>query len=460
MIGSQNLLFGAVEAEASSPGGTPTQPAFSHSTPPPYDARPWSYAAPGPNHPQRSANGHSRQSIDDPASDRTPLLPSAPSPTPKTKWDRFPVYMLLIFLLCLAITPAWNYFSSEDALDPAARDRLRRAWDKEIRGHEATRRAWASEVAAHETIRMGWEEERLQLMRDREEWLREKHGEETRRKAEDERVRAGWEKERLRLVRDREEWRREKQREETRREAEDERVRAGWEKERLQLVRDREEWLREKQGEETRRKAEDERVRASFAWESLRAEERCVRHGARQYSARISNVPRAYDPAQACTETAVEIHGRKIANPSWCEKSTIFLPPLHSSHIGHQRGSRPSPGQNSSNGAMKFGKQVGTHGRRAIASALAVRRSCFSPVSRPPSSRRWGGGHQMRSTDTGGPSKISLPSTRLTLAVFHLPVFQVSRWLCLVWAASFGSSSAFPSALNPEVRLRTADFSP
>ncbi|KAJ7706656.1 hypothetical protein B0H17DRAFT_906168, partial [Mycena rosella] len=124
---------------------------------------------------------------------------------------------------------------------------LRRAWDKEIRGHEATRRAWASEVAAHEMIRVGWEEERLQLVRDREEWLREKHG------------------------------------------------------------------------EETRRKAEDERVRAGFGWESLRAEEHCLRHGARQYSARISNVPRVYDPVQACTETAVEIHGRKIASPSWCE---------------------------------------------------------------------------------------------------------------------------------------------
>ncbi|KAJ7756090.1 hypothetical protein DFH07DRAFT_483446 [Mycena maculata] len=107
-------------------------------------------------------------------------------------------------------------------------------------------------------------------------------------------------------------------------------LRAGWETERLELVamrdqllRDRETWANECEAnrlEEERRKQEDEeRVRAGFAWEGLRGEERCLRHAAREYTARITNVPREYDPVRACTETAVEIHGLRTDGPQWCE---------------------------------------------------------------------------------------------------------------------------------------------
>ncbi|KAJ7473741.1 hypothetical protein B0H11DRAFT_2282345 [Mycena galericulata] len=143
----------------------------------------------------------------------------------------------------------------EDALD---RGRIRREWGKEVNGHERVRRAWGEEVAGHEAMRAGWAIERRELVAERE-----------------------------------------------------------------QLVRERETWAHEceagKREEERRRKEAADRVRAGFAWDGLQAQQRCQRHGAREYTARIVNVPRGYDPIQACKETAVEIHGMKIPNPLQCE---------------------------------------------------------------------------------------------------------------------------------------------
>ncbi|KAJ7199542.1 hypothetical protein C8J57DRAFT_457833 [Mycena rebaudengoi] len=78
---------------------------------------------------------------------------------------------------------------------------------------------------------------------------------------------------------------------------------------REQLVHDKEAWEAEKRADERRKEEEQERLRATFYWKDLRAEQRCLRYGARRYSARVANVPREYDPVQACKETAVEIHG-------------------------------------------------------------------------------------------------------------------------------------------------------
>ncbi|KAJ6563585.1 hypothetical protein DFH09DRAFT_1035185 [Mycena vulgaris] len=230
-------------------------PSRSSGAPPAYDAPAGSYAAPWP-----SANYRQAGAIDD----RTPRLPQPPTASnlnDKTKWDIFPVYLLFISLLLVGVISEWK--RSEDALDPATRDRLRREWDKEVRAHEKTRQAWNSEVAAHETLRVGWENERR-------------------------------ENERREILAMRE-----------------------------QLVRDREIWAheceQEKREEASRKRDEADRVRAAFYWDGLRMEQRCLRHGARQYSARIYNVPRGYDPLQACTETSVEIHGLKIPTPTQCE---------------------------------------------------------------------------------------------------------------------------------------------
>ncbi|KAJ7453201.1 hypothetical protein FB451DRAFT_1281997 [Mycena latifolia] len=222
--------------------------------PPAYDANPRSYIAPSVNYPQPGANARQHTDYPSAASDRTPLLRSssnASSPNEKTKWVLFPVYLLLFFLFLVCLTAV---STSSDA----ARERVRRAWDKEIRGHEKLREAWNTEVATHEALRTGWEAERTELVALR-----------------------------AQLLRDREEWSRE----------------CG----------------REKQEEARRKEDEAARVRAGFAWDGLSAEERCVGYGARRYSARLANVPREYDPMQACTETSIEIHGRKLASPSQCE---------------------------------------------------------------------------------------------------------------------------------------------
>ncbi|KAJ6609566.1 hypothetical protein B0H10DRAFT_2193846 [Mycena sp. CBHHK59/15] len=152
-----------------------------------------------------------------------------------------------------------------DELDPAVRDRIRREWDQEIRGHVQIQRAWSKEVADHEAIRVEWERERTELIAMREQ-----------------------------LVCEREEWAR--SREEERREDE-----------------------RRAREEEQRRWDEEERTRAGFYWDGLKGEPRCLRHGTRKYSARVANVPQQYNAVKACTETAVEIHGLKMPTPNQCE---------------------------------------------------------------------------------------------------------------------------------------------
>ncbi|KAJ6588639.1 hypothetical protein B0H19DRAFT_213478 [Mycena capillaripes] len=127
-----------------------------------------------------------------------------------------------------------------------------------IKRHEVVRRAWNHELTDHKTICTGWETERQEIIAMREQ-----------------------------LVRDKEQW-----------------------------VRDREE---EKHQEERRKREEQDRIRAGFAWDGLAGDQHCLQHGTRRYTARVANVPREYDPVKACTETAVEIHGRKIPSPNQCE---------------------------------------------------------------------------------------------------------------------------------------------
>ncbi|KAJ7038006.1 hypothetical protein C8F04DRAFT_951913, partial [Mycena alexandri] len=84
----------------------------------------------------------------------------------------------------------------------------------------------------------------------------------------------------------------------------------------LDRDRMRREWESEMRDHE---KIRQERIRARFAWDDLKGDQHCLQHGMRRYTARIANVPREYDPATACTETAVEIHGMRIPSPNRCE---------------------------------------------------------------------------------------------------------------------------------------------
>jgi hypothetical protein len=103
-------------------------------------------------------------------------------------------------------------------------------------------------------------------------------------------------------------------------------IRVGWDNERQeliamheQLVRDREQWMRdreeEKREERRRKKEEDARSRARFYWADLKSEQRCLHYGTREYTARLFN----NNQVQVCSETAIEIHGVKIASPNQCE---------------------------------------------------------------------------------------------------------------------------------------------
>ncbi|KAJ6448450.1 hypothetical protein C8R45DRAFT_947977 [Mycena sanguinolenta] len=310
-------------------------------SPPAYNDNPWSYGAPSA---QPGAN----------ANNRTPLLPQDPSPhlreNSKT-WSLLSVLIAcILFILGVGLAWEWMQRSPEAALDPATRARMRLEWDKEIKGHEAIRRAWVAEVAAHDTASAEWEAEhaalvamREQLMRDKEAWRAEKRADERHKEEEHAalvaireqlvRDKEAWRAEkraderhkeeehaalvamREQLVRDKEAWRVEKRADERKKEEEHAALVAM----REQLVRDKEAWRAEKRADERHKEEEQERLRASFYWENLRAEQHCLRHGARRYSARVANVPREYDPVKACKETAVEIHGVKIPSPTQCE---------------------------------------------------------------------------------------------------------------------------------------------
>ncbi|KAJ7735958.1 hypothetical protein B0H16DRAFT_1326774 [Mycena metata] len=163
-----------------------------------------------------------------------------------------------MFFVYLIVSRVCDALDQGAALDPATRDRIRREWDAEMRAHEKIRQGWSGELADHEAIRLGWERERAEIIAMRE-----------------------------------------------------------------QVLRDQGQWMKEREEgrheEERNRRAEKERIRAGFAWDELKADQHCMQHGMRGYTARIANVPREYDPVTACTETAVEIHGIRIPNPNQCE---------------------------------------------------------------------------------------------------------------------------------------------
>ncbi|KAJ7441577.1 hypothetical protein FB451DRAFT_1298652 [Mycena latifolia] len=205
--------------------------------PPAYHAHPWGYSG----H-VTDARQSSRVNI---PSERQPLLAQPitvdVSPPTQKNCEKYALYLIIITLIGITLFSEFRH--TETALDPAARDRLRHEWHKEIQAHERIRTAWVKEVAEHDVIRMGWENEHQEIVREKEEWAKAREDEERRK----------------------------------------------------------------------------ERMKAGFYWADLQADQRCFRHGTRQYTARVSNVPREYDPVQACKETPIEINGLKFVTPDMCE---------------------------------------------------------------------------------------------------------------------------------------------
>ncbi|KAJ7756091.1 hypothetical protein DFH07DRAFT_773284 [Mycena maculata] len=244
----------------------------------------------------------------------TPLLSQHVPATRKTNFPGPLVVTLLLIFTGWGTISEWR--SREDALDPPTRDRMRRELDEEIRGHEKIREAFNRELVEHDMIRVGWEDECQEM--------REAFGREV---AEQQRVRLGWENECQEM---REAFGREvaEQQREGDGGARSSPRGVGDERQEIiamrdQLERDRSKWAQdradEKREDARRKKEEEDRVRAGFSWDGLKADDRCLRRGARQYTAQIFNVPREYDPVQACAETSVEIHGQRIRSPDHCE---------------------------------------------------------------------------------------------------------------------------------------------
>ncbi|CAK5271592.1 unnamed protein product [Mycena citricolor] len=102
-------------------------------------------------------------------------------------------------------------------------------------------------------------------------------------------------------------------------ERDQETLRTAWRQEVLEQEARRVRWAHERDEEEHRHERELERIRAGFSWTSPIPDAHCASYGARQWSSRITNVPRTYDPVQACMETAVEINGAWIRKPDFCE---------------------------------------------------------------------------------------------------------------------------------------------
>ncbi|KAJ7807653.1 hypothetical protein B0H14DRAFT_2872268 [Mycena olivaceomarginata] len=244
------------------------------------------------------------------------------------------------------------------APQPAAQARIRDEWDNEVHAHEALRADWARE--REEILSL-----RVELERDRENWKRE-HVAQAQRHQEEE---VEWEREiqahadlradwvragsdisslRAELQHQKAEWERERLAQVERRQKEEvewdkeiqahEALRADWARQRddaealrANLQHEKAEWERERlaqmerrqkeeRAEKRRKEDEDARARAEFRWEDLTPDQRCLRHNARRYTARLANVPRSYDPVQACKETAIEIPGVKIkGRPLKCE---------------------------------------------------------------------------------------------------------------------------------------------
>ncbi|KAJ7731765.1 hypothetical protein B0H16DRAFT_199834 [Mycena metata] len=178
------------------------------------------------------------------------------------------------------------------------------------------------EIQAHADLRADWVRAdsdvpslRAELQQQKSEWERERLAQVQRRQEEE----VEWDREIQAHEALRAEWDKETQAHEA--------LRADWARKRddvealrADLQRQQAEWKHQRAAEKRRKEDELERVRAGFQWEDLTPDQRCLRHNARGYTARLANVPRSYDPVQACEETVIRIPGVAIeGRPLKCE---------------------------------------------------------------------------------------------------------------------------------------------
>ncbi|KAJ6613759.1 hypothetical protein B0H10DRAFT_2047413 [Mycena sp. CBHHK59/15] len=228
--------------------------------PPPYESPGWNFGTVPPGANCSHPGTNVPPAARPPSDERTPLLNQQSSEPAKQEKRSTFFAKIIIVLVFVAIV---LYLVMTDIQNPAVRNHIRRQWEREIRGYEKIRQTWMSELADHEKLRVGWEHERQEVIAMRADLDREK-----------------------------EEWERH-------------RAEERWQDER-------------------RRREEEERVRAGFYWANITGKPHCLRHGARQYSARISNVPAEHSAVKACMLTPFQIHGSKLPTPDRCEDRGIY----------------------------------------------------------------------------------------------------------------------------------------
>lgn len=212
-------------------------------------------------------------------------IPPPPSSPPKQRSSAF------LLILLAATMFAGHVLLCRDSLDPASREAVRKQWDQERWAHqgfvnhtEVVRAEWLVERQEHDRQRSLMVGERLSWQVEREEQGRKLS--ELRRRIEQERL--DWDAEKRDRERNREEYEREMERK------------------------------RQREDAERRKREEEDRSRAGLRWETLVPEERCLRYGTREYTARLSNIPQGYDKMKGCRETEAEIHGNSV-KPDYCE---------------------------------------------------------------------------------------------------------------------------------------------
>jgi len=194
-------------------------------------------------------------------------------------------------------------YTSNDSLNSAAKEAIRRGWAKEEVHRGSIREAWALEVKTHSDLRAHMDREaalwELQVIERERQW-------------EDERVAMDGERRR---------WAEEREDHERR-----------WEDERAAMDEERRRWADERKERERRQKEKDrqhqeevEKKRSEIAWGGLQAATSCTSYGVREYTASLFNVPFGFDPIDECASKPVEIDDHLVSADRCENQVRVFV---------------------------------------------------------------------------------------------------------------------------------------
>lgn len=165
-----------------------------------------------------------------------------------------------------------------------------------------------------------WRQEERDHQQELDRWLKE----ESRSKTDYERSKVVWAGKESLLGKHYDQVKREWSRKEDTLRKEHEKLKSDWEKDNQRYRHEQAQWE-----EEIQRRVEERRL-LGIAWE-IPYGQQCTSYGTRPYNAKIHNVPWYSDPVKICADMPIEIHGRRIDKPIWCEKLNVSTSPYDSS---------------------------------------------------------------------------------------------------------------------------------